>query len=591
MSSSLQHRRRGQVVTNNSSNGGREHNCDVVELESGMSSATPHSSALADIPTTTKSLSVSAGSKNNNASRTNATKTTGKERRQWRWKGYRKVNQYVHHSRTIIKIYFFGFLCLLLVVTCYLVFPILWHLSSSTRIPVADVDISVPNEHDWPLIHIVHTRFMQEQGALETLGMARFHLFMTFCFPTMIAQSTQKYFWIIKTDPRFTTTTVFSLLLDAVKKHPNIYIVASNCNYSFGAGGNIWCWGGGSSWRDGAEPRDILRSNVYSGNMHKLQQAMALRDDRIVLETRLDADDGLHQYYLQYMQYVALARFRGLPIKLKSTNKKQQKDGDDGAGEEEGGEKDRSEDEDDHDNGEEQEFVDDKDKDIGEQQSSKPPQWLYWCARRHLEWHSALDNHADTSLHEAKRTYDQLLGLLTPIQHEKLCITPGITVGYNVGTDPRTVPRHEHDKLFLKVNGSEACYYDFDNIEPSNVHEKKKTSQGTCLELVDDFLFCALRSRTWTSAGMQRVPLDPSSVVEKKVEKQLWQLLEERFNMNQTRVRLTQDYLIHNRKLIAQENILGQCTSGHSCKTTAKNELRQYIEEDSKKQATADTVV
>ena len=215
---------------------------------------------------------------------------------------------------------------------------------------------------------------------------------------------------------------------------------------------------------------------------------------------------------------------------------------------------------------------------------TKPPKWLYWCARRHLEWHSDLDHDAvsNSGVEPIETRDDQLLGLLTPIQHEKLCITPGITVGYNVHTNPRTVPRHEHDKLFLNVNGSVACY-DFDNAGISVDLEKNKASPGTCLELVDDFLFCALRSRTWTSAGMQRVPLDPSAVMERKLEEKLWDLLEERFNMNKTRVRLTQDYLIRNRKLIAEENIAGQCTTGHSCKTTAKHELRRYIEQDQRK--------
>lgn len=61
----------------------------------------------------------------------------------------------------------------------------------AVHLPIPNVDIAVPNGTEWPLIHIVNTRFMQEQGALETLGMARLHLFFTFCFPTMINQSTQ----------------------------------------------------------------------------------------------------------------------------------------------------------------------------------------------------------------------------------------------------------------------------------------------------------------------------------------------------------------------------------------------------------------
>ena len=468
----------------------------------------------------------------------------------------------------------------------------LWTLYSP-KIPVAGVDINVPSEDDWPLIHIVHSRFMQEQGALETLGMARLHLFMTFCFPTMIAQSTQRFFWIIKTDPRFTSTTVFSLLLDAVRDHPNIYIVASNCNYSFGNGGGMSCWDSGESWRDGAEPRDILRSKVYTGNMHKLHQAMALRSDRIILESRLDADDGLHMYYLQYMQVLALSRFKGLQTTLISSHHhpdQKNRNGNTLHIDEGDSEKNEEEDEDEEGEGED---GSDADNDDGQKASKDvivdKPRWLYWCTRRHLEWHSELDNSAAGTSHKnGKKIGDGRIGHLQPIQHEKLCITPGITVGYNVGTDPAIVPKYAHDQLFLAVNGSQACY-DFSSaaehaataIRPNNgiIKKDKHENDSTCLELVDDFLFCAIRSRTPTSAGMLKVALDPSAAVPKKFEKKLWRLLIERFNMNQTKVTSTQEYLIRNRKLIAHENILGQCTTGHSCKATAKSELRKYVEQ------------
>ena len=51
---------------------------------------------------------------------------------------------------------------------------------------------------------------------------------------------------------------------------------------------------------------DLLRSKIYSGNITQLHQAIALRNDRPILETRLDADDGLHKYYIQYIVRVFL---------------------------------------------------------------------------------------------------------------------------------------------------------------------------------------------------------------------------------------------------------------------------------------------
>ena len=186
--------------------------------------------------------------------------------------------------------------------------------STAPRLPIPHVDISVPNMIDWPLIHIVNTRFMQEQGPLTTLGMARFHLFMTFCFPSMIQQSTQKFFWIIKTDPKFTQSPVFDLLLQAVRPYHNIYVVGSNNNFLIDSTNKP------GSWRDGIECMDLLQSKIYTGNITKLRMAMALREERPILETRLDADDGLHKNYIEYIQIVALRRFQPPIIKSQTNN-------------------------------------------------------------------------------------------------------------------------------------------------------------------------------------------------------------------------------------------------------------------------------
>ncbi len=118
-------------------------------------------------------------------------------------------------------------------------------IPKTPKLPVLNVDIEVPDAQDWRLIHLVQSRFMQEQGPLETLGMARLKLFQTFCLPSMVQQSSQEFFWIIKTDPQFTTTTVFQQLVESVKSHPNIYLVASNTNFVFGSAGRE------GSWRDG----------------------------------------------------------------------------------------------------------------------------------------------------------------------------------------------------------------------------------------------------------------------------------------------------------------------------------------------------
>ena len=118
-------------------------------------------------------------------------------------------------------------------------------VSNSPRLPVPNVDIEIPDAENWPLVHIIQSRFMQEQGPLEILGMARLKLFLTFCLPSMVQQSSQNFVWIIKTDPQFTKTSIFDALIRSVRLHDNIYVVASNANFLFGSAGRK------GSWRDG----------------------------------------------------------------------------------------------------------------------------------------------------------------------------------------------------------------------------------------------------------------------------------------------------------------------------------------------------
>lgn len=392
------------------------------------------------------------------------------------------------------------------------------------QLPIANVDIAVPNATEWPLIHIVNTRFMQEQAALTTLGMARLHLFWTFCFPTMIGQSTQQFLWIIKTDPQFCSddNPVFRQLVETVQPYPNIYIVGSNTNFLISPDLK-------GCWRDGAEGRDLLQSKIYTGNMTRLHQAIALREERPILETRLDADDGLHQLYLAYMQYVALKRFGVVAEGAK-----------------------------------------DQDENDSRAVSStgSTTKWLYWCTRRHLEWRSSPNNESTSKEYSA-------FGLLNPVEHSKLCITPGITVGYNVGVEAADVPSEAHDVLYKRLVNSTACY----QHPPSSI-KAVDPNKPLCLDLVDDLLFSAVRSRTWTSAGMLNVQSPDHSYRHSiKASDKLWQLLEDRFHLNRTQALNTQSFLHQHKAQIAYENLLGQCTSHHSCKQQAKEELERYTKE------------
>lgn len=402
---------------------------------------------------------------------------------------------------------------------------------------------------DLPLVHIVNTRFMQEQGHLQSLGRARLYLFQAFCLPSMVHQSTQNFLWIIKTDPNL-DPVLLEEMIQTLKPYPNIYLVASNINFM------IRDMHGrqpeGHSWRDGAEIKDLLVEDhtIYTGNRTRLYQAMVQKDRQVVLETRLDADDGLHKGYMQQIQDKALEQFV-------STQQ-----------------------------------LETSDKIV--------PKWLYWCTRRHVEWHGGINERKPApqllgaSDAAATKSSVDFYGSLKVVEHSKLCITPGITVGFGVGTPANQVPIHAHDKLFQEIH----------DLDPEDACGYHKSSQ--CLELVEDFLLVAVRARTPTSAGMQRVDNTNADVVEvaeggdgdentnhtklnaKKHNKQpkqsqlrtflFWDLLHDDFALLREQIKYTNQYILNHLVPIAKDNLEGQCTSDHSCKEATKEKLMKIIE-------------
>ena len=363
--------------------------------------------------------------------------------------------------------------------------------------------IPKPDHHgldwDWPLVHIVNTRFMQEQGNLKELGKARLALFRVFCLPSMARQSIQKYLWIIKTDPNL-DADLLQDMVDALSPYPNFYLVGSNVNFRV----NEQFPG---AWRDGAEVQDLSRSKVYTGNQTLLERAMALHktsDPYPVIETRLDADDGLHFQYLEAIQELATTEFE-------------------------------------------------------EKENLK---WMYWCSRRHVEWHFAERELDDKPIWKEITRYGAIAG----IQHTKLCITPGITVGFPVGVAEKDVPIHPHNQLIERIR-------DMPKEEACGLAKSKE-----CLQFVETFVFEAIRSRSPTSAGMLKIEVQP-----KEVATDGWlyfaflDMVHEKFGITLQHLEWINQYFTDHLQEIAEENLRGQCTTGHSCKDSARKSLEELI--------------
>jgi len=147
------------------------------------------------------------------------------------------------------------------------------------------------NKYD--LVHVVHSRFMQHQGNLTHLGRARLELFKSFCLPTLQHQSTQEFLWILSVDPDL-DADLKSELLQLVRDVPNVIVLAQN--------------GYPEGFRN-VTPFDS--SPLWSGSRELLENYQRASQNHTLLETQLDADDGLHSEYLERVQQNVNQTLRG----------------------------------------------------------------------------------------------------------------------------------------------------------------------------------------------------------------------------------------------------------------------------------------
>jgi hypothetical protein len=158
--------------------------------------------------------------------------------------------------------------------------------------------------------------------------------------------------------------------------------------------------------------------------MTLFRQAHAARETHGILETRLDADDGLHVRYLEMIHNEALARLQY------STNK------------------------------------------------SRPLRWMYWCSMNHLDWTPTPPLATGTQFEE--------YGAFVPFRSSNRCITAGITLGVSVGQNESSLPRFMHHELYNELlidkNRStcdgETCLHMIDKPLLGAIRSRTATSAG-----------------------------------------------------------------------------------------------------------------
>jgi hypothetical protein len=150
-------------------------------------------------------------------------------------------------------------------------------------------------------------RFQQNQPHLVTLGRARLELFKAFCLPTMIRQTNQDFLWLIQTDPDLDKE-----LMDEMKSllapHPNFYLIKSKRVKQVPIA---------RDWH--RRSRNI--TDVVTGDIPRLQKAHDEAAQKILIETNLDADDGLAFHVVQDIRNDSIRRLALLAKNVLSKRK------------------------------------------------------------------------------------------------------------------------------------------------------------------------------------------------------------------------------------------------------------------------------
>eukprot|EP00581_Thalassiosira_minuscula_P013163 CAMPEP_0183728592 /NCGR_PEP_ID=MMETSP0737-20130205/28462_1 /TAXON_ID=385413 /ORGANISM="Thalassiosira miniscula, Strain CCMP1093" /LENGTH=508 /DNA_ID=CAMNT_0025960585 /DNA_START=143 /DNA_END=1669 /DNA_ORIENTATION=+ len=373
---------------------------------------------------------------------------------------------------------------------------------------------------DAELIHVVSTRFMQGQSHLIELGLARLTLFQTFCLPTMLYQSSKDFIWIIRADSDL-HPTISGTLVSLLRRKQTFILLGSNENPE-----------GFGRTNPQTSFEDFLNgATVMSGNITLVREAYEKSaSGGILLETRLDADDGLHLDYVKTVQNEARNNL------------------------------------------------------VNNDNVHEPSQlWRLWCTNTNIEWHPLNPYPAVPEIlaHNNKTIPE---GYLVGYTDHTICSTPGLTFGYGAGASRASMGFNHlrHDEIARRI--------------PKCKSDKKDTAiEVECVSRLTELIpGGAVRARTVTSAGMNNVITGIDNVDETTSgfkakrqdqhliqqyfrQKEIWRILAEDFAVSNEGATYARSLIVGRMHFIAEENLRGQCTPGHSCKNQTRGMLEKLI--------------
>jgi hypothetical protein len=361
------------------------------------------------------------------------------------------------------------------------------------------------NDHD-DMLHIVTTRFMQDQSDLLDLGWARLELFETFCLPTMIPQQATNFLWFVMTDPKL-DADLLQRLRSLLSPYPHFYLIASNTAVLMPQNLAV-----------GSTTRDNL---ILTGDIDLLYMKMFDLHRPLLVATRLDADDGLHKTTLLEIQRVA----RQLPVDSRG--------------------------------------------------------WQVICAGIHFEWRNddigasgVIGAGEDIS---TKQEMDHMTSGKLRVVKEAICVTPGYTLIKHRKADSIEFspwPRIGHQQMtadwpecgisrdvstLVNVTTTNSLNKTSGNIDKGSADyggAGNDVPTYNCWKKLK-FYPAALRPRTITSAGMNRVRSGPTNIFDNQTGL-FWGYVQRDFGIQADRALSTSRYLHEHFMGIVADNLKGQ---------------------------------
>ncbi|KAG7352658.1 putative rhamnosyl transferase [Nitzschia inconspicua] len=424
------------------------------------------------------------------------------------------------------------------------------------------------------ILHTVTTRFMIGQPHQPILAHARYLLMETFCWPTMKYQTRQNFFWIVLVDPRLDpqiiqniqTLLTASVPVDNQTAATDVHFPSQNAflvltdNAAWAADGvgvpNVTSYGVGlqelaREYRDG-------NVDILSGNTYHLMNALELLDGSstdstrhlknsagnqkpiLMIETLLDADDGLNNQGIEWIQNMAIEHATRQQEQLAAT---------------------------------------------GDSPTLNSTWWVL-CGTDHIEWHNR-------DIYKLTNSQYETMGLtagVTGIRHAPLyCTSAGYTrVGSTLpGNGRKTEDERSGDNhtsilfpLDAYSNHALAVSFPFCNA----------THMSGCLRREFDGKPYILKSRSITSDSMDHMNPKQSDYRdnswENKTEHPLlvndtertWIILQQDFSINRLKAWDTSVFLRLHAPEIVRENQASHCAPGFPCRLVAQRSFKKMNE-------------